>query len=129
MTTPGILLWQWLGPTVSSPTEPDQTWSQSSRGVPSMEMHQVRYFLALSEELNFTRAARRCGVTQPSLTNAIRALERELGGSVFYRKPRIALTDLGRAVRPYLQEIGRHAATVRETARMMASEAAPVPSP
>jgi DNA-binding transcriptional LysR family regulator len=92
-----------------------------------MEMHQIRYFLALCEELNFTRAARRCGVTQPSLTNAIRALERELGGAVFQRKPRIELTELGRAVRPYLQEIGRHAASVRETARMMASEAASVP--
>ena len=92
-----------------------------------MEMHQIRYFLALCEELNFTRAARRCGVTQPSLTNAIRALERELGGAVFQRKPRIELTELGRAVRPYLQEIGRHAASVRETARMMASEAAPIP--
>jgi len=94
-----------------------------------MEMHQIRYFLALCDELNFTRAARRCGVTQPSLTNAIRALERELGGAVFQRKPRIELTELGRAVRPYLQEIGRHAASVRETARMMASEAAAVPPP
>src|SRR5262245_12008137 len=92
-----------------------------------MEMHQIRYFLALCEELNFTRAARRCGVTQPSLTNAIRALERELGGAGFQLNPRSELTDLGRAVRPYLQEIGRHAASVRETARMMASEAAAVP--
>ena len=33
-----------------------------------MQMHQVRYFLALCEELNFTRSARRCGVSQPSLT-------------------------------------------------------------
>jgi LysR family hydrogen peroxide-inducible transcriptional activator len=94
-----------------------------------MEMHQIRYFLALCEEMNFTRAARRCGVTQPSLTNAIRALEKELGGPVFQRKPRIELTELGRAVHPYLQEIGRHAATVRETARMMATETAPVPPP
>jgi len=94
-----------------------------------MEMHQIRYFLALCDELNFTRAARRCGVTQPSLTNAIRALERELGGAVFQRKPRIELTELGRAVRPYLQEIGRHAATVRETARAMANEGASVPTP
>jgi LysR family transcriptional regulator, hydrogen peroxide-inducible genes activator len=41
-------------------------------------MHQVRYFVALCKELNFTRAARRCGISQPSLTTAIRALEREL---------------------------------------------------
>jgi len=84
-----------------------------------MEMHQIRYFLALSEELNFTRAARRCGVTQPSLTNAIRALERELGAPVFHRKPRIELTQLGRAVWPYLQEIAHNAKHVQETARML----------
>jgi len=86
-----------------------------------MEMHQIRYFLALCEELNFTRAARRCGVTQPSLTNAMRVLEQELGGAVFQRKPRIELTELGRAVRPCLQEIARHAQNVRETARMLAT--------
>jgi hypothetical protein len=51
-----------------------------------MQMHQVQYFLALCEELNFTRAGRRCGVSQPSLTIAIRALERELGGALFERK-------------------------------------------
>ena len=85
-----------------------------------MEMHQIRYFLALCEELNFTRAARRCGVTQPSLTNAIRALEGELCGSLFQRKPRIILTELGAAIRPYLVEIDRHAVNARETARLFA---------
>ena len=67
-----------------------------------MQMHQVRYFLALCEELNFTRAARRCGVSQPSLTTAISALERDLGGALFHRKPSIALTGLGRMVRPLI---------------------------
>src|SRR5262245_39865360 len=62
-------------------------------------MQQVHYFLALCEELNFTRAARRCGVAQPSLTTAIGALERELGGALFERKPAIALTGLGLKVR------------------------------
>ena len=87
-----------------------------------MEMHQIRYFLALSEELNFTRAARRCGVTQPSLTNAMRALERELGAPLFHRRPRIELTELGGAIRPYLQEIARHAHNARETARALVPE-------
>ncbi len=87
-----------------------------------MEMHQIRYFLALSEELNFTRAARRCGVTQPSLTNAMRALERELGAPLFHRRPRIELTELGGAIRPYLQEIARHAHNARETARAFVPE-------
>jgi Transcriptional regulator len=43
-----------------------------------MQMHQIRYFLALCEERNFTRAAKRSGVSQPSLTNGIITLEREL---------------------------------------------------
>ncbi len=59
-----------------------------------MQIQQVHYFLALCEELNFTCAARRCGISQPSLSNAISALERELGGALFHRKPSIALTGL-----------------------------------
>jgi DNA-binding transcriptional LysR family regulator len=84
-----------------------------------MEMHQIRYFLALSKELNFTRAAKCCGVSQPSLTNAIGALERQLGGALFRRKPRVALTALGRAIQPYLNQIARHVEDARETARTL----------
>jgi LysR family hydrogen peroxide-inducible transcriptional activator len=84
-----------------------------------MQMQQVHYFLALCQELNFTRAARRCGVSQPSLTTAIGALERELGGVLFDRKPSIVLTGLGRMVRPYLDEIARNADHVREVARTL----------
>ena len=51
-----------------------------------MEMHQVRYFLAVARMLNFTRAADECNVTQPSLTRAIKQLEAELGGDLFRRE-------------------------------------------
>ena len=44
-----------------------------------MELHQVRYFLAVASTLNFTRAAEECHVAQPSLTRAIKQLEEELG--------------------------------------------------
>ena len=44
-----------------------------------MEMHQVRYFLAVCDTLNFTQAAQRCNVAQPSLTRAVKKLEDELG--------------------------------------------------
>jgi LysR family transcriptional regulator, hydrogen peroxide-inducible genes activator len=70
-----------------------------------MEMHQVRYFLAVCQNLSFTQAARKCHVTQPSLTRAIQLLEREFGGYLFYReRPRIHLTELGRIAQPYLQD-------------------------
>jgi|SRR6516162_4881398 len=84
-----------------------------------MEMHQVRYFLAVCEELSFCRAARRCGVSQPSLSNAISALEQNLGGALFLRKPSIALTGLGHAIQPYLEEIVRNADGAREAARAL----------
>jgi LysR family hydrogen peroxide-inducible transcriptional activator len=85
-----------------------------------MQMHQIRYFLALCEELSFTRAARRCGISQPSLTNAIGALERELGGALFRRKPLIALTALGHAMQPYLERIAQNADHAREAAQALA---------
>ena len=75
-----------------------------------MEMHQVRYFLALCEEQKFTRAAKRCGVSQPSLTNAIKRLEQTLGGPLFHRDCRsIELTELGRVVKPYLKQLNQSA--------------------
>ena len=40
-----------------------------------MELHQVRYFVALARSMNFTRAAEHCNVTQPALTKAIQKLE------------------------------------------------------
>ena len=71
-----------------------------------MEMHQVRYFLAVSETLNFTRAAERCNVAQPSLTRAVQKLEEELGGQLFRReRNRTHLTDLGRLMYPHLQAL------------------------
>jgi hypothetical protein len=60
-----------------------------------MEMHQVHYFLAVSEELNFTRASEKCNVTQPSLSHAIKLLEEELGGPLFHRGREFAHFMLG----------------------------------
>src|SRR5256885_7482395 len=70
-----------------------------------MEMHQVRYFLAAVGELNFTKAAERCNVSQPSLTRAIKQLEGELGGDLFRReRPQAQLTDLGQRMLPLLKQ-------------------------
>ena len=65
-----------------------------------MEMHQVRYFLALSDELNFSRAAEKCNVTQSALSRAIQQLEVELGGELVHRERYLThLTELGQMMR------------------------------
>ena len=70
-----------------------------------MEFHQVRYFLAVCETLNFTRAADDCNVSQPSLSRAIKLLEAELGGDLFRRERTLThLTDLGQTVLPALRQ-------------------------
>ena len=82
-----------------------------------MEMHQVRYFLAVSQELNFSRAADACNVAQPSLTRAIKKLEQELGGPLFNReRGRVRLTEFGDLMRPHLEQILEVGKTVRNEA-------------
>ncbi len=79
-----------------------------------MEMHQVRYFLAVAEDLNFTRASERCNVSQPSLSRAIKLLEEELGGLLFHRERESThLTDLGHMVRPHLQSVYDHSSLAK----------------
>ena len=83
-----------------------------------MELHQIRYFLALCEELNFTRAAKQCGVAQSSLTRAIKALETELGGALFHReRANTRLSELGLRVRPFLEQAYGHVDGVKRQAR------------
>jgi LysR family hydrogen peroxide-inducible transcriptional activator len=80
-----------------------------------MEMHSIKYCLAVYSERNFTRAARRCRVAQPSLSKGIRKLEQELGGALFVRNVNgIQLTLLGRAVRPHFEEIDRRIERIRK---------------
>jgi DNA-binding transcriptional LysR family regulator len=82
-----------------------------------MEMQQVRYFVALCETLNFTRAAERCNVSQPSLTRAIKLLEDELGGPLFNReRNQTHLTELGRLVEPHIRELLAQAQSARSRA-------------
>ncbi len=79
-----------------------------------MEMHQVRYFLSVAQELNFSRAAEKCNVSQPSLSRAIQQLEGELGGQLFHRERHLThLTDLGQMVRPHLETVYNAAVKVK----------------
>lgn len=87
-----------------------------------MELRHLRYFLAVAEEANFTRAAARVGIGQPPLSQQIQALEKELGTALFVRTPQGArLTDAGQAflveVRRVLVDVDRAAESARRAAR------------
>ena len=93
-----------------------------------MEVTQVRYFLALSKALNFTRAAEVCNVTQPALTKGIQKLEHELGGELVFRERQLThLTELGALVLPTLEQMLAAAEAARADARdFRKKEVAPI---
>ena len=70
-----------------------------------MELQHVRYFLALCEEQHFSKAAKKCGISQPSLTNAIKRLEQSIGGALFQRRPRVLPTPLALVIKPDLEQV------------------------
>src|SRR5262245_63843894 len=76
-----------------------------------MELQQIKYFLVLSQVGTFTRAAAISGISQPSLSNAIRRLEHELGRPLFDRGRPVRLSPFGEAVKAHfeaiLREIGK----------------------
>ncbi|MEH6580130.1 MAG: LysR family transcriptional regulator [Amphritea sp.] len=87
-----------------------------------MDFNQVRYFLALADTLNFTRAAEKCYVSQPALTQAIRRLEDELGGTLIHRNGRhTELSELGKLLRGHFEKIDHARHMVRATAKAVTS--------
>lgn len=79
-----------------------------------MQFQQLQYFVAVAETRHFTRAAELVHVAQPSLSQQIKALERELGADLFLRaRGNIALTDAGEALLPLARRILADADTAR----------------
>jgi len=71
-----------------------------------MEIHQLVYFVAVAETAGFSRAAERCNISQPSLSQQIIKLERELGGPLFDRLGRkVVLTEAGQNLLPRARAI------------------------
>jgi DNA-binding transcriptional LysR family regulator len=83
-----------------------------------MNLRQLACFVAVADERSFTRAARRIGLAQPSLSQHIRALEEELGGALFERLPRgVVLSPAGRSLLPEARTAVRAVERGRQDAR------------
>lgn len=88
-----------------------------------MEIRRVQYFIALSETLNFTRAAETCNVAQPTLTNGIKKLEEELGGPLVNReRANTHLTELGQTVLPLLKQVYENSIAASEAASQLSEK-------
>jgi LysR family hydrogen peroxide-inducible transcriptional activator len=93
-----------------------------------MELHQLRYFSAVADTGSFSRAAEKCHVSQPSLSQQIQKLESELGGRLFDRLGRsVRLTDLGEAFLPRARSVLHELSSAKdELTERLQSEAGPV---
>jgi DNA-binding transcriptional LysR family regulator len=84
-----------------------------------MELRHIRYFLAVAEEQNFTRAAKKVGIGQPPLSQQIRALEHELGTPLFHRLSRGAqLTSAGKTFLPEARSLVQQAERAKHMAQL-----------
>lgn len=96
----------------------------SGGSVWGVELRQLRYFVVLAEELHFRRAAQRLFISTPTLSQQIKVLERELGGPLLLREPRVELTPAGAVLLRTGREVLRSMdEALRETRRVSAAGA------
>ncbi len=87
-----------------------------------IDVRQLQYFVAVAEDLNFTRAAQRLNVVQQSLSSAIARLEAQLGFALFERSSReVTVTDRGTQWLPYAREVLVAADRAQRAARDLAA--------
>ena len=83
-----------------------------------MELRQLRYFVAVAEEANISRAAKKIFLTQPALSRQIKALEHEIGQCLLERQAHsIRLTPVGETLLREARELLQHASQVLERVR------------
>jgi LysR family hydrogen peroxide-inducible transcriptional activator len=90
-----------------------------------MSLIGVRYFLAICETRGFGTAAKACGVSQPTVTGAVRRLEQIVGGKLLARSKPVKLTPLGVKLRPAFQDLQSAADRVLLKSRRPASALSP----
>ena len=82
-----------------------------------MELRQLKYFVAVAEELHFRRAAERCFVAQPAVSEQVRKLEQEVGAKLLDRTNHsVSLTEAGKAMLPEARQVLDGAETARAAA-------------
>jgi len=83
-----------------------------------MELHQIRYFLAVCDHGGFSRAAEACDVSQPAMTAAVKKLEAEVGAPLLHREgKRVVVTELGCRMRPHFEHVLAEAGLASAVAR------------
>lgn len=96
----------------------DYRVAENITGDKIMNLKDLEYFVALAEKGSFSRAAEYCNASQPTISNSINRMEKELGASLFKRSTRtLALTDKGEKILAYAQSVLVSMSMIRDVAR------------